>query len=254
MKALITGNKSGLGRYLSEGFGGAGLDKETSFKEREKIKKGSFDVIIHCAFNSLQEVNSETLFPYIEDNVFLTKELTAIRHKKFIFFSSIDVYPKNKTIHSEEEIIGLNSIKGIYGLTKLISESIVGNYCKNYLILRGTAFLGPYSRKNSLIKIIEAKECDLTLTGDSEFNYVLHSDILNFLKVAIKRDLRGIYNLSSSKNITISEIAKTLGKKVRFGEYQYNTGKINNKKISSIFSAFKKTSREAVDQFVKKEL
>lgn len=251
MKILVTGNKSGLGKYLFENIGTIGLDRNNLSRELKKIKKEGVDIIIHCAFNSSRDVTSESLFPYFGDNVFLTKELTLVPHKKFIFFSSVDVYPKNKAIHLEDEIINLNSAEGIYGITKLISESIIRNYCKNFLILRGSAFLGEYSRKNSLIKIIEEKNCVLTLTGDSEFNYVLYSDILDFLKTAIKKNLKGIYNLASSKNITLSEAAKIFGKKVRFGKYNYRVGKISNRKISSVSLVFKKTSQEIIKQFIK---
>jgi len=192
MKILVTGNKSGLGKYLFENFKGIGWDRDISPKSRQKIKKEGVDIIIHCAFNSSREVTTKSLFPYIEDNVFLTKELVSIPHKKFIFFSSADIYPKDGKIHSEKEIINLDSVKGLYAITKLISESIIRNYCKNFLIIRGSAFLGEYSRKNSLIKIIEGEKNAITLAGDSEFNYVLHSSILDFLKIAIKKNLKGL--------------------------------------------------------------
>lgn len=251
MKMLITGNKSGLGKYLFENLGGIGWDRNTSFKTREKIKKSKIDIIIHCAFNSSREITSESLFSYVEDNVFLTKELVSIPHKKFIFFSSVDVYPKNKKNHSEKEIINPNYVEGIYGITKLISESIIRNYCKNYLILRGSAFLGKYSRKNSLIRIIEDEKGVLTLAGDSEFNYVLYPDILDFLKIAIKKDLKGIYNLTSLEKITLSEIAKNQGKKIRFGNYLYTTGEADNTKIYAVCPALKKTSKQAINLFIK---
>ena len=229
MRIIVSGNKSGLGRYLFESLGAIGLDRNTSFEKREDLKKKGADIIIHCAFNYSREVSSQSLFPYFKDNVLLTKELAMIPHKKFIFISSVDVYPKNREIHKENEIIGLDSIEGIYGITKLISESIVRNYCKNHLILRGTAFLGKYSRKNSLIKIIKEKNPSLTLSPKSDFNYVLYSDVADFLKTAIKKDLKGIYNLASSENITLTGIARTFKKKVKFGKYQYSAGKINNK-------------------------
>lgn len=110
--------------------------------------------------------------------------------------------------------------------------------------------LGKYSRKNSLIRILEEKNCLLTLSGDSRFNYVLHSDILDFIKFSIKHDLKGIYNLASCENITLLEVAELFGKRVEFGKYHYDVGNINNDKISSIFRAFKKTSKEVILQFV----
>jgi len=247
---LTTGILSGLGKHIYENLGGIALTRDLSTKDREEIKNRGADVIIHCAFNSRRGINSESLYPYLEDNVLLTKELVSFPHKKFVFLSSVDVYPENTGVHSEDEIIDVDSLNGIYGITKLMSESIVRNHCENHLILRGTALLGKYSRKNSLLRIIEDKECILTLSGSSVFNYVLHSDILDFIKFSIDNDIKGIYNLASSENVTLSEVADMLGKKVNFGSYKYDVGQIDNGKISSLFPAFKKTSREVITQFV----
>ncbi len=251
MRILTTGILSGLGKFIHENLGGVGLTRDTSPEDIEKIKNDGVDIIIHCAFNSRRRINSDSLYHYLEDNVLLTKRVVSFPHKKFIFLSSVDVYPKRTDVHSEDEIIEVDSVSGIYGITKLMSESILKNHCENYLILRGTALLGKYSRKNSLIKIIEGEGCTLTLSGDSRFNYVLHLDILDFIKFSIDHDVKGIYNLASSENITLSEVVDMLGKKVKFGTYFYNVGNIDNSKISSIFPVFKKTSKEIVTQFIR---
>ena len=126
MKVLVTGNKSGLGKYLYENFPNAmGWDRDTTEDEKEKIRKEGADVIIHCASNSSREVTSASLFLYIQDNICLAKELTAIPHKKFIFVSSVDVYPRDNEMHAEDDIIDVNAVEGIYAICKLISESIV---------------------------------------------------------------------------------------------------------------------------------
>ncbi len=251
-KIFTTGVNSGLGKYIYENLGGKGLDRDTSSEEREKTKKEGVDIIIHCAFNSKKDINSDSLYDYLKDNIFLTKNLLSIPHKKFIFISSLEVYPINQDIHSEREVINLDSLDNIYAATKLMSETIVRNNCKDYLILRASGLLGRYSRKNSLIKIMSDEKCNLTLSEKSEFNYILHSDVLDFIKFAIKENLQGIYNMVSSQNITLSEIANMFDKKVNFGSYVYKTGQIDNSKIASVFPVFKKTSREIVDKFIKK--
>lgn len=250
MRILTTGILSGLGKYIHENLGGIGLTRATSPEDMEKLKNSGVDVIIHCASNSRRGINSDSLYHYLEDNVLLTEKLVFIPHKKFIFLSSVDVYPKKAIVHSEDDIIDVDSINGIYGITKLMSESIIKSNCGNYLILRGTALLGKYSRKNSLIKIIEDEDCTLTLSGKSLFNYVLHSDVLDFIKLSIDRDIKGVYNLASSENITLLEVANMLGKKVKFGTYFYDVGNIKNSKISSGFPVFKRTSKEIVTQFI----
>lgn len=248
MKILVSGSLSGLGKYIFGQFGGIAWNRDITDKEKEKLKAEGVDIIVHCAFNLSQSVDSNNLYDYLADNVLLTEELLNIPHKKFIFISSVEVYPKDRKLNSEEEVIDVNTVNGIYGVTKLMSESQVMKQSPNYLILRCSALLGKNSRKNSLIKIMEGIR-ELILTADSVFNYVLHSDVSDFIKLAIEQDIRGIYNVSSSKNIVLSEVAKTLGKKVNFGKYYYNVGNLDNSKISSIFPAFKKTSKEVIVAF-----
>lgn len=248
---LITGVLSGLGKHIYEQFSGIAWDRHLLDKDRGVIKRTGADTIIHCASNSSQEVNSDALYGYFEDNVLLTEELVEVPHRKFIFISSVDVFPNQKGFHREDEIIDVNNVVGIYAVTKLMSEAIVRQHCSNYLILRCTSLLGKYSRKNSLIKILEDEPCKLTLTQDSRFNYVLHSDVTSFIEFAIKNDLQGIYNVSSSGSVTLKEVATMLGKRVQFGKYNYDVGNIDNRKITSIFPTFKKTSREIVTQFIR---
>lgn len=246
---LITGTKSGLGRYLHEIFGGSVYTRKTQKREFNNFKKDSFDIIIHAAFNSAKDVNSNNLHSYIEDNIFLIKKILEIPHKKFILISTVDVYPKNSNRHNENEAIDINSVNRIYGITKLISESLVRKISPNFLILRCSTLLGKYSRKNSLISIFQEKKPLLNLSSKSSFNYILHSDVANFIKLAIDRDLQGIYNLASSENITLSKVALLFKKRVCFGNYTYKVGNIDNKKVVSILPLFQRTSIETINIF-----
>lgn len=241
---LITGSSSGLGKYLHDQLGGSAF-----YRDGRNVKEA--EVIIHCAFNRAREINSKNLYQYLSDNVFLTKKLAKIPHKKFIYISSVDVYPKDNEKHSEDEVIDVNKISGIYAITKLMSESIIQNLCPNFLILRCSALLGRDARENSLIKIIKENNPTLTLSSESIFNYILHKDVLEFINIAVENDLQGIYNLVSSKNISLFEISELLGKKVSFGNYRYNVGEIDNKKVSKLLSSFKKSSKEVINEFTK---
>lgn len=248
---LVTGALSGLGKHIYELFSGIAWDRHLQDKDRGVIKRTGADTIIHCASNSSQEVSSDTLYGYVGDNVLLTEELVEVPHRKFIFISSVDVYPKQKGLHREDEVIDVNNVIGMYAVTKLMSESIVRQHCPNHLILRCTSLLGKYSRKNSLIRILEDEPCRLTLTQDSRLNYILHSDVSGFIQFAIKNDLQGIYNVSCSESIKLREVATMIGKRVQFGKVYYDVGNIDNRKIASIFPTFKKTSRETVTQFIR---
>ena len=251
MKILTTGIQSGIGKYTYENLSGLGLARETSKAERERIKKTHFDAIIHCAFNSAKTLDPNSLPSYFYDNVFLTKELASLRYDKFIYFSTIDVYCKNTETHSENEIFNLYGPSSIYAATKITSEAIVKEEARNYLILRGSTPLGTYSRKNTLMQMIESEPCTVGLSGTSAYNIIIYSDILNFIKFAIENDVQGVFNLASSSNITLENVAKILEKNIQFGEGFYNAGNIDNTKIASTFPAFKATSEDNLIKYLK---
>lgn len=248
---LTVGTTNGIGKYLHKELGGRELTRATSAKEIEKLKTDGVDIIIHCARNRSKIVTNENLNDYIEDNVFLTKKVLQIPHKKFIYFSTVEVYPKNDELHRENEKIDINSLKTIYGITKLMSEAIVLKKSKNVLSIRAAALLGKGMRKNSFLEIYENKNCSLSLSPQSAFNYVLYSDILELIKYAIKYDLKGIYNAAGSSNILLSDITAILGAEPNFGSYVYKIGNMDNTKIAEIIPHFRRSSRENVDLFLK---
>ena len=99
--------------------------------------------------------------------------------------------------------------------------------------------------------MIQNKPCTVELCSASFYNIVLYSDILNFIKYSIEKDLQGVFNLASSSNITLGKVAKVLGKNIQFGKDYYSTGNIDNTKIASTFPAFKKSSEDNLLQYLK---
>lgn len=250
MKILISGTSSGLGKYLFETFDGKAYNRQTSKDQYNQLIKTGVDVILHCAFNSSKFVDSNNLYSYLNDNVLLTEKLIKIPHKKFIFISSTDVYPKDGKTYTEDQVIDINLVSGIYALTKLMSESLVKEESPNYLILRCSSLLGKYARKNTLKKMIDESKPILKLSPHSIFNYILHQNVSDFINLALKKDLKGIYNLVSSKNISLSEVAILLKKEVTFGDFIYKAGDIDNTKASLVLPSLKKTSKEILSLFL----
>ena len=248
---LVTGVGSGLGRFLHERFGGSGLTRQTSASEWELLRRHGADIIIHCAANSRRGVDRDALASYLDDNLFLTERLVLFPHRRFIYLSSVDVYPKVPGPHRESAPILADQVSGVYATTKLMSEAIVAAHACAPLILRSSALLGAYSRRNSLIRMIEDDPCALGLSGDSSLNYVLHEDIAGFIALALERGIEGTYNATSSENITLEQIASLLGKKVAFGSHRYDAGTVDNSRIAAACPAFARTSVETVGQFLR---
>jgi nucleoside-diphosphate-sugar epimerase len=247
---LVTGAGSGLGNYLCNRFQCQGFLRNTSIDQMmDNAAQRPFKAIIHSAFNPRQDINSANLQSYLNDTILLTKKILQIPHEYFIFISSGDVYPKNDEIHYEDEEIQIKDVDSIYGVTKLMSESLVQEDAKNFLILRPTVLLGQNIRKNSLIRILTEAGANLTLSEQSTFNYVLHSDIGELIEKALSQHLRGIYNIAASTNISLGEIAETFKRPIRFGNYTYRTGNINNEKSVSVSSNFRNTSLDNIKLF-----
>lgn len=163
---------------------------------------------------------ADRLADYVADTLEFTRRLTQWPHKQFISLSTAEVYPARGHSGSEEEPIELNALRNLYGACKLMAESIVQAHAHRALILRSTGLLGPAARPSSLIRILTEDRPSLTL--------------------AAERNLTGIYNLSSSKSVTLGEVAEKFRRRVNWGNYNYDVGHVDNRKIAGFFRLSKK--------------
>jgi nucleoside-diphosphate-sugar epimerase len=251
MKILVSGANSGLGSYLLRFFGADSFTRDSSLERI--ITNNNYDVIIHCAANPNVGENEEALASFIEDNLILTRDLLKVQHKYFIYISSIDVYSKIQEFKcSENQKIYLSDLKNEYSIVKLMSESLVRKNSCSFLILRPSAMLGSQSRPNSLIKLLSGKSIKLGISGDSNFNYILHEDVGKFINRCIEKRIEGIYNLASIDNISLNEVVQKFNlKNVTFGDFKYSTGDIDTAKLDLEGSLFNKTSMEVIDYYYK---
>lgn len=248
---LVTGAGSGFGEHCCEFFNGIPYTRTTSLTQiMAQAHQKPFHAIVHAAFNAKSNIPSEQLYAYLNDTILLTKQLLTIPHKKFIFISTVDVYPKNGTVHHEDDSFNMSDIKDLYAISKLMSESIVKSESKDYLILRPTAMLGVNAKPNSLMKILRNDKSRLTLAGKSVFNYIRHSDLSAFILAAIEQNLTGTYNTVSASNISLQDAAKHFGYSPQFGDYYYHTDQINNQKAANILKDFNNTSLENIKLFL----
>ena len=239
MKVLVTGCNSGLGKYISETIECIGVSRSNRKEIIEKYKSSGVDLIIHCAFGGQggfdqNEVND--YFKYVDDNILFTKELTEIPHKKIVYISSLAVY--------EKEYMN-------YKHTKLYAESIINTLGKSPLILRCPAMLGKYMRPNNVLRLVKDKKSKLSLTKESNFNYILHSDILDFILFAFNWAVKGIVDFTSSENITLEAIVEILKASPEYGKYTFKTPLISNDKLVKYNKNLDKTSKEVFNQFIK---
>ncbi len=240
-----------MGRYLHEVLGGMALSRGNA--PAEFRSSGSLDAIIHVAFNTNRNITNQNLYSYLEDNILLTLALADLPCHKFIYISSIDVYPEDDNRHAEDETIDPFFHGNLYSTTKLYAESIVQKKCKNHLILRPGLLLGKYSRMNSVLRVIMEEELSLTLSEESTFTCISYTDVSDFIGLAMERDLQGTYNLVANEPITLGALARKVNKTVNFGSFTYQCGVVANDKIVGVSERFDQSSEQVIDRLIKEQ-
>lgn len=223
---VITGINSGLGKYLHQNLPDSiGINRKNKNHLISQIPSNA--TILHCAFNSKRHIPDYS--QYVQDNYLLTRELLEIRGlKKFIYFSSIDVYGPFTP----------------YSFMKKCAEDLILNTDKKASIIRISGPLGPTMRKNSLTRLLANEK--LTLSADSLFNYILQEDILK--SINLFGEVSGIFDFYCTSNITLGEIAKEYNLKGDFGEFSYKIFLENSTK-KNIYK-YKKNSLDNIKVFL----
>jgi nucleoside-diphosphate-sugar epimerase len=247
---LVTGTGSGLGHAVFDSLGGCSLRRGTALDSPQLLAAQPFDAIVHCSVNAAKRVTMETAYSYFDDNFLLTQRLLGMPHRKFIYVSSFDVYPRRGSSIKEDEDFDLDGLAGPYSFTKLFSELLVRKLSKNYLILRPSTLLGPVMRPNTTKRMLTERAVTVFLSGDSRFNYVLHEDVVAFIRLALDRDLTGIYNIASRDTVTLAEIAKQLDLDVHFGKHRYDIGPVDSGRAANVMRAFGCPSWETLNRFI----
>jgi len=247
MKILVTGTKRGLGKFLRNHFDSDRLDRGTP------IPKDRYDAVVHSAVSTSKDVDIDNCVDYFSDNIDLTKRVLSIPCDKFIYISTVDVYPKCDKTWKESDDLIFNTgdpCLGMYGTSKFASESLVSRWSPNFLILRCAVLLNKESRFNTVKKILDtSNHYDLFVSGASEYNYILVSDLAKFIEMAISQDLKGIYNVASSDYVRLDHLVEELGSDVTFSDYVYGLGKADNHKICEVAPFFDKSTLDSVLKF-----
>jgi hypothetical protein len=224
-KFLITGIGSGLGKYLYNTIPNSlGLNRNNF----NLIKHEDYDTIIHCAFNKENIITDHK--KYLDDNIFLTQRLKTLNYSKFVYISTVDVYQQNPNM---------------YSTFKQLSETMMD---KKDLILRCPMMLGDTMKPNHATKIKDNIE-SLGLSGESKFNYLLMSDLLEFFISKDYKQYKGVIDFVANGLVKLEDVKQHFNSTTKLGEYVYENNLEFTNPIFKLNEKYNKSSLDNLKQY-----
>jgi len=217
-------------------------DKITWIKINEanwqsKILEFNPEIIIHTAWSGVSSTDRDDWDVQLSNIEFTLKLLQIAKQcklKKFIGFGSQAEYGNFSCIVDENYPLNPNSA---YGSSKIAISQIIKNYCSineiNWYWFRLFSFFGELESNNWFIptlidRILSIQKMDMT-PGEQKYAYMYVGDLAKTIGKIVEIDINpGIYNISSSKAISlldltnkILEIIKPKESKINFGAIPY---------------------------------
>ena len=240
----ITGQKGFVGKRLIEfltlekipyiPYEGDLLNSKNSVKF---FSKNDVQTIIHLAgtfnppFKNLIKKNVNTTYSLLEE---------GRKHglKKIIYASTAAVYGKPKKIISTET--DEPTPDTLYGISKLTAEKVIQYYRITYgiefVILRFSTIYGDGNDKGVIYNIshdiVNNKQATIHGDGNQKRNFLHVDDACRAIIKSLYYRQSDIFNIASTKSISINEVVNLYKKKYDF-KVQYEVGD-NNLKIMNI--------------------
>jgi len=239
-KILIIGKNSFIGSNIKKNLSKFFYIKNISFEQAMKKKITSFDVYSHVINTSIHK-------NYINERYRLINDLDRKFILKFKKINFIYIFLNTRKIYLPNSNISENSIKKpscFYSKNKLKTEQFLKKQLKsNLLSLRIGNIIGKKIFKNQrnnhklfFDNYLVLRKKNKKIFIDDDFKDFL--SIIQFCRIVrdlVKNNVIGIFNVSISKKIYLSEILywfdKKFYKKIKFTNYSSDSFSLNNKKL-----------------------
>jgi len=180
------------------------------------------------------------------------KSINDFKFKKFIFFSSCDIYDKISIKNTFEDSL-ITKSNNFYGKNKYIAENIVKLYCKKWLILRLGPLIGKNLKKNAIFNLLNNKKVYSNIYSKSSF--ILTDTVAKFLLKLLHIKKNKIFNISGKGSVsfkTIKELTKS--KSVFIKNKKINNYIVNTKKIEKYLNIKIPKSINQINKFINKSI
>ncbi len=221
---------SDLVSYLSLIYRVTGIDRDNY----NNFIGSTFDCIINANGNSKRFwANKHILDDFSISTISVYKNIFDFTCKTYIYISSSDVYENHtsSTFTLEDQSINPDNLSP-YGLHKYISESIVRNNNKYYLILRSSMILGKNLKKGPIYDILHKHP--LYITRDSRLQMITTKEVANIIKFLLTNKIaKEVFNMGGKGTVSFKNIDAKIRIPVTFindtekQEYEMSVAKLN---------------------------
>lgn len=225
----------------------SGIDRENYNKYRGQ----GFDIVINANGNSNKVwANDNILADFMASTTSTYQTLFDFPCKTYVYISSSDVYPDHtsKKATSESKTIEVEKLSP-YGFHKYLSECIVRNFMKNYIILRCPMILGTKLKKGPIYDILHNMR--LFINKESAFQMITTKELSKIISFFLEKNItKEVFNVGGRGTVLLSEITKYIQRPLTFpknGETDIYETDIS--KLGKIYPL--KTSVEYLKDFLK---
>lgn len=222
---------SDLIRYLKSNFEKiVGIDR----KNYDQHKGKRFDIVINANGNSNKVwAENNVLSDFAASTTSVYASLFDFPCKTYVYISSADVYPNHtsKKFTSELKTIEVQNLSS-YGFHKYLSECIVKNFTKNYIILRCPMILGNNLKKGPVFDILNNSR--LFISEDSSFQMITTKELAEIIHFLLERNItKEVFNVGGRDTVSFNRIDQYVQKPITFPKngkthvYETNVSKLN---------------------------
>jgi len=250
-KIGIIGGGGLLGSNLREYFSKS-AEVDSIEKDNYDSKIGSsYDVLINANGNSKRFwANIHPFEDFEASTRSVHKSLFDFTFKKYIYFSSIDVYLDHSGIATTKEDAARDAGKRPpYSFHKWLSEQIVRNYAENHLILRLSVLLGRGLRKGIVYDLLHDKP--LFVTPESRLQHITTEEVARVIQTLLDKDIRNeTFNVGGHGAVSVSKLMEMCGKSSDILENpETQAYEMNMEKLGALYPL--KTSEEYILDYLR---
>jgi len=224
----------------SSGFVGTNLKKQYNFSHFYNSSNYEYETVFCAAPSAIKWKANKEPAEDLQQIYNLVKYFKDIKTKRFILFSTVDVY--NYFPSDEDSVIDITKTT-FYGKNRFLLENFVMKYFNLYNIIRLPGLFGEGLKKNIIFDLLN-DNINYKINANDSYQWFYLKDLSLIINKVIKQNI-SIYNVST-ESITNKELVENIANKyvnflvydnsniyydmkTKYGNYLYTKTDIFNK-------------------------